>query len=170
MRFFRRPSEAPLWQDEFPVFTADERYVNRRQFTKFLTLTSFAMLAGNLWILARSLVRRSTSFSAQPVAALGEIPVGGVKLFTFPTADDACILVRPSPDSYVAFSQKCTHLSCAVYYAKEQNRLECPCHQGFFSIEDGSVLQGPPQRPLPRVRLKLRDGQLIATGIEEPTA
>src|SRR5215475_2950794 len=115
MRFFRRPSEAPLWQDEFPVFTADERYVNRRQFTKFLTLTSFAMLAGNLWILARSLVRRSPSYAAQPVARLGEIPVGGVKLFTFPTAEDACILVRTAPDSYVAFSQKCTHLSCAVY-------------------------------------------------------
>jgi len=42
MKWFRKPSSAPLWQDEFPVFTADERYVNRRQFTKFLTLTSFA--------------------------------------------------------------------------------------------------------------------------------
>ncbi len=53
MSWFRKPSSTPLWRDEFSVFTADERYVNRRQFTKFLTLTSFGMLAGNLWILAR---------------------------------------------------------------------------------------------------------------------
>jgi Rieske Fe-S protein len=166
MNLFRRHSSSPLWQDEFPVFTADERYVNRRQFTKFLTLTSFAMLAGNLWILARSLFYRSPSYTAQAVAALDELPVGGVKLFAYPTAGDPCILVRTGGDSYVAYSQKCTHLSCAVYYAKDQNRLECPCHQGFFSIADGSVLQGPPQRALPRVALEKKDGRLLAVGME----
>ena len=166
MRLFRRPSSAPLWRDEFSVFTADERYVNRRQFTKFLTLTSFAMLAGNLWILARSIFYRAPSYRARAIAALDEIPVGGVKLFAFPTARDPCILVRTGQTSYAAFSQKCTHLSCAVYYSREQNRLECPCHQGFFSIADGAVLQGPPQRPLPRVRLEQRDGSLVAVGME----
>jgi len=166
MSLFRRPSSAPLWQDEFSVFTADERYVNRRQFTKFLTLTSFAMLAGNLWILARSLFHRAPSYAAQSVAALDEVPVGGVKLFAYPTAEDPCILVRTGRDSYAAYSQKCTHLSCAVYYAKDQNRLECPCHQGYFSIADGSVLQGPPQRRLPRVVLQTKDGRLLATGME----
>jgi nitrite reductase/ring-hydroxylating ferredoxin subunit len=166
MSLFRRHSSAPLWQDEFPVFTSDEQYVNRRQFTKFLTLTSFAMLAGNLWILARSLFHRSPAYPAQAVAALEELPVGGVKLFAYPAAGDPCILVRTSGDSYVAYSQKCTHLSCAVYYAKDQNRLECPCHLGFFSIGDGSVLQGPPQRPLPRVSLETRGGRLVAVGME----
>ena len=165
MRLFRRPSSAPLWRDEFSVFTADERYVNRRQFTKFLTLTSFAMLAGNLWILARSIFYRAPSYRARAIAALDEIPVGGVKLFAFPTARDPCILVRTGADSYAAYSQKCTHLSCAVYYAREQNRLECPCHQGFFSIADGSVLQGPPQRPLPQVMLQKQDGWLMAVGM-----
>ena len=166
MKWFRKPSSAPLWQDEFPVFTADERYVSRRQFTKFLTLTSFAMLVGNLWILARSLFHRSPTYSPQAVAAMDELAVGGVKLFAYPTAGDPCILVRTGSSSWVAYSQKCTHLSCAVYYAKEQNRLECPCHQGFFSIADGSVLQGPPRRPLTRVALKANGGQLVAIGME----
>src|SRR5262245_35714861 len=85
MKLFRRPSSSPLWRDEFPVFTADERYVNRRQFTKFLTLTSFAMLAGNLWILAKSLFHRPPSYPAQTVAALEEVPIGAVKLFAYPT-------------------------------------------------------------------------------------
>jgi nitrite reductase/ring-hydroxylating ferredoxin subunit len=167
MKWFRRPSSAPLWQDEFPVFTADERYVNRRQFTKFLTLTSFAMLAGNLWILARSLFHRAPKYAPQLVAAVDDVPVGGVKLFAFPSLQDPCILVRTAADTFVAYSQKCTHLSCAVYYSKDNNRLECPCHQGFFSVADGSVLAGPPQRPLPRVALERRDGQLIAIGMQE---
>ena len=167
MRLFRRPSDAPLWRDEFSVFTADERYVNRRQFTKFLTLTSFGMLIGNLWILARSLFYRAPAYSAQTIAAAGEVPIGGVKLFAYPTSQDPCILIRIGAESYAAYSQKCTHLSCAVYYAKEENRLECPCHQGFFSVTDGSVIQGPPQRPLPRVTLAITDGHIQATGMDE---
>jgi nitrite reductase/ring-hydroxylating ferredoxin subunit len=170
MSLFRRRSSAPLWQDEFSVFTADERYVNRRQFTKFLTLTSFAMFIGNVWILVRSLFHRAPAYSAVPVASLNEVPVGGVKMFSYPTDDDPCILVRTAADSYVAYSQKCTHLSCAVYYEKESNRLACPCHQGYFSAPDGSVLQGPPQRALPRVVLQPRDGQLVAIRMEEHSA
>jgi nitrite reductase/ring-hydroxylating ferredoxin subunit len=166
MKWFRKPSSAPLWQDEFSVFAADERYVNRRQFTKFLTLTSFGMFAGNLWVLARSWLYRAPAHPRQSVARLGEIPVGGVKTFAYPTADDPCILVRTGDDSYVAYSQKCTHLSCAVYYEREGNRLECPCHQGFFSVADGSVLQGPPQRPLPRVAIERKGSQLVAVRME----
>jgi len=166
MSWFRKPSSTPLWRDEFSVHTADEKYVNRRQFTKFLTLTSFGMLVGNAWILAKSALRRAPTFPRIPVAATDEIAVGSVKVFAYPTADDPCILVRTGRDSYVAYSQKCTHLSCALYYVSEQNRLECPCHQGFFSIADGSVLQGPPQRALLRVALERRDGLLIAIRME----
>jgi nitrite reductase/ring-hydroxylating ferredoxin subunit len=166
MNWFRKPSSKPLWQDEFSVYTANERYVNRRQFTKFLTLTSFGMMVGNLWILAKSMLNRRPSYSRVAIAALDEIPVGGVKTFNYPTANDPCILVRIAVDQFVAFSQKCTHLSCAVFYEREQNRLECPCHQGFFSIADGAVLQGPPQRPLPRVALEKESGRLIAVRME----
>ncbi len=166
MSWFRKPSSTPLWRDEFSVFTGDEQYVNRRQFTKFLTLTSFGMLIGNLWILAKSTFQRQASYPQVPIAAMDEIPVGGVKTFNYPTANDPCILVRVAADNYVAYSQKCTHLSCAVYYEKEQNQLECPCHQGFFAIADGSVLQGPPRRPLPRVTLEKKDGELVAIRME----
>jgi hypothetical protein len=51
MSLLRSPSKEPLWKDEFSVFTSDERYVTRRQFTKFLTLASLGMFVGNLWIL-----------------------------------------------------------------------------------------------------------------------
>ena len=97
MMLQRRPSSDPLWRDEFSVETAKERYVTRRQFSKFLVLTSFGMLAGNLWILIRSLRYRPSVYPAIPVARLGEIPVGGVKQFRYPAAEDTCLMVRTGP-------------------------------------------------------------------------
>ena len=164
-----RPASAdvePLWRDEFSVSRAQERDVTRRQLAKFLTLGSVGMFAGNLWILVRSWFRKPQVYQAAVVANVSEIPVGGVKLFQYPKQGDQCIMVRTSVESYVAYSQKCTHLSCAVVYAREENRLECPCHQGYFSIADGSVLQGPPTRPLPRVMLERRGDELIALKME----
>jgi Rieske Fe-S protein len=166
MNWLRRSSSEPLWKEEFSVRTADERYVTRRQMTKFLVLTSFGMFVGNLWILLRSMFSKAPSYPQQTVARLGEIPVGGVKLFTYPTKDDHCILVRTSESEHVSYSQKCTHLSCAVYYSQENNRLECPCHKGFFSIADGSVLQGPPSRPLPKIILESHGTELVAVDIK----
>ena len=166
MNWLQRSSNEPLWKEEFSVRTADERYVTRRQLTKFLVLTSLGMFVGNLWILLRSVFYRTPIYPQQPVARLGEIPVGGVKLFSYPTTDDHCILVRAAENEYVSYSQKCTHLSCAVYYSQDSKRLECPCHKGYFSIADGSVLQGPPSRPLPRIVLKNRGDEIVAVDIK----
>jgi nitrite reductase/ring-hydroxylating ferredoxin subunit len=166
MTLFRRPSRDPLWKDEFPVQSADERYVNRRQFTKFLVLTSLAMFVGNLWILVRSWLRGKPSYPVQRVAYVSELEIGDVKIFSYPGPRDNCILIRTGPRDFVAYSQKCTHLSCAVYYSKRTNRLECPCHEGYFAVRDGRVLQGPPPRPLPRVLLDQRGNDLVAIGMD----
>jgi Rieske Fe-S protein len=98
------------------------------------------------------------------IARASDIPKGGVKLFRYPAAQDPCILFHTQSDRYVAYSQKCTHLSCAVIPASDGKRIECPCHHGFFSIDDGRVLQGPPPRPLPRILLSR--GQLWAVGVD----
>jgi arsenite oxidase small subunit len=166
MNLFHRPQRGPLWQDEFSINTADERYVSRRQFTKFLVLTSLGMFVGNVWILARSWFSKSPVYPQKNICALTDIPIGGVRLFRYPTDNDSCILIRPDSETFVAYSQKCTHLSCAVYYAREKNRLECPCHEGYFSVISGDVLQGPPPRPLPRVILERRGDQLVAVGMQ----
>jgi Rieske Fe-S protein len=166
MKRIRRPSATPLWRDEFAINQADERYVNRRQFAKFLVLTSLGMVAGNVWILIRSIFHRDPVFEPRAIAGAALTPVGGVTLFNYPGEHDPCILVRTAPETFVAYSQKCTHLSCAVVYEPESRRLECPCHEGYFAVEDGSVLQGPPPRPLPRIVLERRRGELVATGVE----
>jgi Rieske Fe-S protein len=154
-----------LWKDEFSIFQERERFVSRRQLIKFLTLTSLGMFVGNVWILFRSWMRRDSTFPRQEIARIGEIPVGGVKLFRYPNPKEQCLLVRTSEDNYVAYSQKCTHLSCAVYYSREDNQLICPCHNGRFSIRDGAVIQGPPTRALPHVVLERKGQELIAIGM-----
>ncbi len=156
----------PLWREEVSIHAADERYVNRRQFAKFLVLTSFGMFVGNLWILVKSWLAKKTFYPVQPVARIGEIPVGGVRLFNYPGPNDPCLLVRTAETEVVAYSQKCTHLSCAVYYSRENGRIECPCHEGYFSVETGRVLQGPPQRPLPKVVLRRQGDQLLAVAMD----
>jgi len=156
----------PLWREEISIFSAQEKYVNRRQFAKFLVLTSIGMFVGNLWILVKSWLTKTPAYPLRGIAKLGEIPVGGVKLFSYPTAADPCILIRTGETELAAYSQKCTHLSCAVYYMHQNKQLECPCHQGFFSAADGRVLQGPPQRPLPRIRLQQKGDELFAAGID----
>jgi len=84
----------------------------------------------------------------------------------FGNENDKCgkILVRTADGAYHAYGQKCTHLSCPVYYAREHQRLECPCHEGAFDAATGNVLYGPPPRPLDAIEVEMRDGQVWATG------
>ena len=158
--------DEPLWREEVSFRQAEERYVGRRQFGRFLMLTSAAMFAGNVWIWVRSKTRKLAELPRRAIGAIGAIPIGGVSLFNYPGPNDPCLLIRRGADDYVAFQQKCTHLSCAVVYSPERDRLECPCHQGYFSVTTGAVLQGPPPRPLPRIRIEREGRTLVADGFE----
>lgn len=160
------PDQEPVWREEFSVHREKEQYINRRQFTRFLVLTSLGMFVGNLWILAEAIIRRRPVFARRIVAHQDELPIGGIKLFTYPTANDPCILIRRGADDYAAFSQKCTHLACMVYYEAREQHLVCPCHEGYFAASDGRVLKGPPQRPLPRIVLERQGEYLMATAVK----
>jgi Rieske Fe-S protein len=94
------------------------------------------------------------------------VPPGGSRLFAYPTEDDPCILVRDASGRFDAFSQVCTHLSCAVVHHQADRTLACPCHKGSFSSIDGRPLAGPPTRRLPRIVIERRGADLVATGIE----
>jgi len=160
-------AEQPPWRRDFPVDTAEENYVARRDFTKFLVLTSAAFVTGQFAILFGELSRRNRPApGAVAILPAANLPVGGAKAFAYPGEHDTCLLVRVDETKFVAFSQECTHLSCAVIPQPEQKRFFCPCHDGSFDLETGRPIAGPPQRPLPRVNLEIRDGVVYATGIE----
>jgi Rieske Fe-S protein len=153
------------WREEFPIRERDERYVTRRQFAGFLVLTSLAMFVGQCWILAKSWLGKPPRFVDRTILRADDLPVGGSTVFDYPETGEPCLLIRRSQDEFVAFSQKCTHLSCAVTYSKDEDKIACPCHNGYFSPRDGRVLQGPPPRPLPRVLLERRGDDIVAVGM-----
>jgi arsenite oxidase small subunit len=101
------------------------------------------------------------------VARVAELPVGGSKLFAYPDEGSHAILIRLTEDRFVAFDQQCTHLLCPVIAQPQQGRLHCPCHNGNFDLETGRVLSGPPERPLPRIELRVQNGTVYATGRTE---
>jgi Rieske Fe-S protein len=160
-------AQQPKWRRDFPIDTPQDLYVARRDFMKFMVLTSLAFTAGQFWIGAQNWVRRRRGVpELKRIASLADIPVGGAITFLYPEPADRCILVRPAADVIVAFSQQCTHLSCAVIPQAEHNRLYCPCHEGAFDLRSGRPIAGPPNRPLTRVILDVRGEDIYASGIE----
>lgn len=147
---------------DFPISSEEDSFVTRREFTKFLGLTSLAFFAGTFVAAARKLWKHAMAgrVEAARVSALEHVPVGGYTLFRYPTENDPCILLRLEPEKLVAFNQHCTHLSCPVVFNAVERQLECPCHKGFFSAEDGRVLAGPPKRPLEALNVSVRDGHV----------
>ena len=151
---------------DFPIEWEGDHYVSRREMVKFLTLGSLLLAIAN-WAAAfgKRFVRRESSL----VKLLGparDLEQNGYMLFRYPTSESPCIAIRTPEGKFVAYSQVCTHLSCAVVYDRAENQIVCPCHRGVFDVNQGTPVAGPPTRALPRVKLELRDDQFYATGWE----
>jgi Rieske Fe-S protein len=158
--------QQPDWRHDFPIDWPQDHYVARRDFTKFMVLTSLAFAVGQFWIGVQNAIRRRRGKpSIVRIASLSAVPVGGTLAFTYPGPHDDCLLFRAADDVLLAYSQKCTHLSCAVVPRPQENRMYCPCHEGYFELSSGRPIAGPPRRPLPRITLKVRGEDVYATGV-----
>lgn len=163
-------AEQPQWRQDFPTDVPEDQGMARREFTKFLVLTSGAFVAGQCWIAAMSTLPESDDYPEVRIADDDAVPPGGVVEFRYPNENEPCVLVRLPDHRLVAYFQKCTHLACAVVPQPEHGQLKCPCHNGYFDITEGRPIAGPPRRPLPRVKLVVRDGGIFAHGVEYRTA
>lgn len=164
-------SEQPKWRRSFPIDWGQDDYVSRRHLVQFIVLTSAAFAVGQSWLAIKSFFARpkAARLPELAVAAVDELPVGGAKTFTYPEGSAPRLLIRTAPDKFVAYEQQCTHLLCPVVPAVERGRLHCPCHNGWFDLETGQPVAGPPQRALERVHLKVINGTVYATGVGEQT-
>ena len=154
------------WREDFPVRWDADHYLTRRELAKFLTLGS-ALLCGATGALAlASRIDARTDWPAVRIPAAAALLPGTSLLFRYPTDADPCILIKTGAGQLKAYSQVCTHLSCAVRYEAGGDTIECPCHRGFFAIDDGRPVAGPPTRPLPRVRLETRSDGVYAVAME----
>jgi nitrite reductase/ring-hydroxylating ferredoxin subunit len=140
-----------------------EQPPSRRDFTQRIVLGVIAAFVGGLFALREYFHSRATS--GLVIAGAADIPVGGSAIFQYPTSSDPCVLIRTGAEAYVAYSRICTHAGCPVFYQAGTGVLACPCHGGVFSIADGSVLRGPPPRPLPRIQIERHGVDIMATGV-----
>lgn len=164
-----RAATAPF-QEEFPYERAEEAQVTRREFCNFLGLTSAALFVGTGGFAAKAALDagKSESFVAAQIIGADALAPNSSLNFNYPTERDSAILIRTADGAYHAYGQKCTHLACPVYYSRDHQRLECPCHEGAFEVATGNVLYGPPPRSLDTIEIEIRDGQVWATG-RKPT-
>jgi Rieske Fe-S protein len=161
----------PKWREDFPIDIDADHYVARRDFTRFLVITSFAFVVGQLWIGVQSALRkRRGAPAARAIEGAERLAVGEAMAFTYPGPDDPCLLVRISESERVAYGAECTHLACGVRPDVASSQLLCPCHLGYFDLRTGAPVAGPPRRPLPRVRLEERGGKLYAVGLVRRTS
>lgn len=165
----RPPEDQPKWRQDFPIDTQQDNFVARRDFTKFMVLISASFVAGQGWIALKTLRGEAAAHGAKAIAALDEIAVGQAALFFYPGEHDSCLLVRAAEREFLAYGNKCSHLSCPVTPDVKAGCLRCPCHHGSFDLATGRPLAGPPRRPLARITLEVRDGTVYATGVEERT-
>ena len=160
------PSGGPLWRDEFPLTSQGEELVARRDFTRYLLVASGAFAVGTAGAAVWATYQRANTGDPRPIVDLAEVPEGSEHLFRYPSDDDPAILVHLPGGELRAFSQKCTHLGCVVFYQPEHERLHCPCHEGQFDPSSGDPTAGPPDRALTRIDVEVRDGTVWALGVD----
>ena len=97
----------------------------------------------------------SSAAGAVALAATSDIPVGGCAVF----AEQKCVITQPSEGEFKAFTSVCSHQGCTVS-ASTDGVIPCGCHGSEFSIEDGSVLQGPATSALEEIAITV-DGDSI---------
>jgi nitrite reductase/ring-hydroxylating ferredoxin subunit len=153
-------------QAEFPYDRDEESQVTRREFCNFLFLTSSALFVGAAGFAGKAVLdaRVEPQFTPLRIEGASALEPGMSLNFRYSNEDETAILIRARDGKFYAYGQKCTHLSCPVYYSKPNDRLECPCHEGGFDVHDGRNLYGPPPRPLDRIEIEERNGEIWAIG------
>ena len=60
----------------------------------------------------------------------------------------------------IVFNGRCTHLGCAVPYAKDEDRFHCPCHGSIYDKHTALAVRDPAPRGLDLFHLHEEAGKL----------
>ena len=155
-------NEDKHWKQDFPINRGEAIQVSRRDFAKLLAVVSGGMVLGNGIIAAKTFFSDDKTIGEkQKICAKNDIPVGGTKSFVLKNDSVPYILIHTEEGEFYAYEQKCRHLSCAVYYKPGTLKIEGPCHNGWFDVKTGEVLQGPPPRPLKKLVVTLQGDDIF---------
>jgi arsenite oxidase small subunit len=125
---------------------------------------------------ATSAEAKGRSYPRLRVISLDKLKVNRAHTFDYPLKGDTSVLIdmgRRVPGgvgpkrSIVAYSALCQHMGCPVAYRRKSREIFCPCHQSRYDPERlGSIIQGLATRPLPKIRLQVRNGAVFAIGVD----
>jgi Rieske Fe-S protein len=94
---------------------------------------------------------------AQGLVATDEVEVGGGVIRE---DEGGVVITQPIAGEWRGFSATCTHQGCTVASVSE-GTINCNCHGSKFSIEDGSVVNGPAAQPLEAKTVAVEDGFVV---------
>ena len=153
---------------------AGPRNIPRRDFVKITTAVLGSIMGVVIglpaidYLLSPALKSQKTD-AWIPLGQLRGFALGTPTLVTFnrsktngweTTVDSyGVFVVRTSDTDVTVFSNVCTHLGCHVNWKADQKEFICPCHNAQFGA-DGSILGGPPPRPLDRYPSRVENGTL----------
>ena len=172
-RTARPPTQQPAWRQDFPdrlaagplrraprlheVHGADQRWRSPSASSGSPRRTGGASARGQPRDPAHRVARRRRRSAARSI-------------FTYPGEHDACVLVRLG-DGGVRRLQPEVHAPVLRGDpAPERGRASLPVpRRATSTCATGRPIAGPPRRPLPRIVLEVRGGDIYATGVEERT-
>jgi len=133
----------------------------RRRFLDYLiggtlALTGLTFLGG---VLSYLWPAKKAGTKAKKLVEVGpetDLAVGQGKVVQY---QDSSALVIHTKEGLVALSARCTHLGCIVKWNADKQEIECPCHGAVFDTK-GNVVSGPPPKPLPPIRVGVRNGKI----------
>jgi glycine/D-amino acid oxidase-like deaminating enzyme/nitrite reductase/ring-hydroxylating ferredoxin subunit len=109
-------------------------------------LRSAAGLAGNNATVAKHFLGDHVSALRAP-GALDDLGLGEARVTR--VGSEFVAAYRSQDGELRTVGAHCTHLGCLVAFNNAEKTWDCPCHGSRFGT-DGSVIQGPAVRPLPR--------------------
>jgi menaquinol-cytochrome c reductase iron-sulfur subunit len=157
----------------------EEPVIPRRNFLSVITWAIGGLIAAGFGVPAVAYVVGPALKPAQegewvPIGTTGKVEIGTPTLFNVAVERKTGWIVNQEKISiyvlttdgrdFIAMSNICTHLGCRVRWIAEQTSFFCPCHNGVFDAQ-GSVVSGPPPRPLDRYEVKVEGDKLYIRGV-----
>ena len=139
--------------------------ITRREFIKLvnkgLVATGTAAILGPIVAYFYPSNLQETPSEPVLVCKVDELPIGESKTIAYGRYP---ALVINTSSGLHAFSAVCTHFACIVKWEAAQEKIYCPCHDGYFDPTDGKVLSGPPPLPLTPIPVKVVDNEIYVGG------
>lgn len=148
--------------------------VKRRDFMKTAILTIGGIIGGAIGIPAIPYIigpaQKQDTEAWVRLGSIGKVELNVPTLFktTLETQtgwvnseeEFSVYVLTDNGQDFSVMSNVCTHLGCRVRWIVDKEEFFCPCHNGVFA-KDGSVVDGPPPRPLDQFEYKVEDGVIF---------